>query len=116
MLLIDSKILTLKRIFKVFRNPLQRQQQSTSHHTQLYLIALDKLNILDYKWKMSEFCVDKSESFFLREQMLSTLGQKIWEVSTGILLARFSHRRSQVCLASVSNGSTSFSLLMMLLN
>lgn len=86
MLLIDSKILTLKRIFKVFRNPCKAAISTSPSHTQLYLIALDKLNILDYKWKMSEFCVDKS-SFFLREQMLSTLGQKIWEVSTGILLA-----------------------------
>lgn len=38
---------------------------------------------------MIEFCVDKSESLFLREQMLSTLGQKIWELSTGVLLAQY---------------------------
>ena len=77
---------------------MQRQQQSTSYHTQFYLIAFDKLNILDYKGKMIEFCVDKSESLFLREQMLSTLGQKIWELSTGVLLAQYLRGRSQTCL------------------
>lgn len=114
MLLIDSKILTLRKEFLKSLETLAKAAAKYFPCTQLYLIALNKLNILDYKWKMSEFCVDKSESFFLREQMLSTLGQKIWEVSTGILLARFSHRRDQVCLASVSNGG--ISLLMMLLN